>query len=59
VPPRAVAVAAALLATGALGSAASAQESRAIIQANVVAYTPNDGYTGPDEFQYERSGPAS
>lgn len=56
-PPRAVAVAAALLATGALGCAASAQESQEVIQPNVVAYTPNAGYTGPAEFQYERSGP--
>jgi len=29
----------------------------AIIQPNVVAYTPNAGYTGPDEFQYGGSGP--
>jgi hypothetical protein len=28
-----------------------------VIQPNVVAYTPNAGYTGPDEFQYGGSGP--
>jgi hypothetical protein len=28
-----------------------------VIQPNVVAYTPNSGYTGADEFQYGGSGP--
>jgi Big-like domain-containing protein len=28
-----------------------------ITQPNVIAYTPNSGYAGPDEFQYEGSGP--
>ena len=28
-----------------------------VIQPNVVAYTPNAGYTGPDEFHYGGSGP--
>ena len=36
---------------------APAQGRLEIIQPNVVAYTPNAGYTGPDEFQYGGSGP--
>ena len=28
-----------------------------VIEPNVVAYSPHTGYTGPDEFQYEGSGP--
>jgi hypothetical protein len=28
-----------------------------IIQPNVVAYTPREGFTGPDEFAYGGSGP--
>jgi len=28
-----------------------------VLEPNVVAYSPNTGYTGPDEFQYEGSGP--
>ena len=28
-----------------------------VIDPNVVAHTPNPGYTGPDEFEYEGSGP--
>jgi len=28
-----------------------------VIEPNVVAYTPNPGYTGPDEFDYGGSGP--
>lgn len=28
-----------------------------VIQPNVVAYTPNAGYSGPDEFHYGGSGP--
>jgi hypothetical protein len=36
---------------------APAQGRLEIIQPNVVAYTPNAGYTGPDEFHYEGSGP--
>jgi len=28
-----------------------------VIDPNVVAYTPNPGYTGPDEFEYGGSGP--
>ena len=70
---RTVAVAAALLAAGAFSSAVSAQDTQAdlcavsigrgstgmgeVIQPNVVAYTPNAGYTGPDEFHYGGSGP--
>jgi Bacterial Ig domain len=34
-----------------------AQGRLAVINPNVVAYTPNPGYTGPDEFEYEGSGP--
>jgi hypothetical protein len=34
-----------------------AQGRLEIIQPNVVAYTPNAGYTGPDEFHYGGSGP--
>ena len=36
---------------------APAQGRLEIIQPNVVAYTPNAGYTGPDEFHYGGSGP--
>ena len=36
---------------------APAQGRVVIIGPNVVAYSPNTGYTGPDEFQYEGSGP--
>ena len=36
---------------------APAQGRRVISQPNVVAYTPADGYTGPDEFHYGGSGP--
>ena len=28
-----------------------------VIEPNVMAYSPNTGYTGSDEFQYEGSGP--
>ena len=28
-----------------------------VIQPNIVAYSPNAGYTGPDEFHYGGSGP--
>ena len=28
-----------------------------VIEPNVVAYRPDPGYVGPDEFQYEGSGP--
>ncbi len=34
-----------------------AQGRLEIIQPNVIAYTPNAGYAGPDEFQYGGSGP--
>jgi len=34
-----------------------AQGRLVVIEPNVVAYTPNAGYTGPDEFQYGGSGP--
>ena len=36
---------------------APAQGRLIVIEPNVVAYTPNAGYAGPDEFQYEGSGP--
>ena len=36
---------------------APAQGRLEVIQPNVVAYTPNAGYTGPDEFHYGGSGP--
>jgi hypothetical protein len=36
---------------------APAQGRLEIIQPNVAAYTPNAGYTGPDEFHYGGSGP--
>jgi hypothetical protein len=36
---------------------APAQGRLEVIQPNVVAYTPNPGYTGPDEFHYGGSGP--
>jgi len=36
---------------------APAQGRLEVIQPNVVAYTPNAGYTGPDEFLYGGSGP--
>jgi hypothetical protein len=36
---------------------APAQGQLEVIQPNVVAYTPNAGYTGPDEFQYGGRGP--
>lgn len=36
---------------------APAQGRVVVIEPNVVAYSPNTGYTGPDEFQYEGSGP--
>jgi hypothetical protein len=34
-----------------------AQGRLEIIQPNVVAYIPNAGYAGPDEFQYRGTGP--
>jgi hypothetical protein len=34
-----------------------AQGRLVVIEPNVVAYTPNAGYTGPDEFHYGGSGP--
>ncbi len=34
-----------------------AQGRLVVIEPNVVAYTPNPGYTGPDEFEYGGSGP--
>jgi hypothetical protein len=36
---------------------APAQGRVVVLEPNVVAYSPNIGYTGPDEFQYEGSGP--
>jgi hypothetical protein len=36
---------------------APAQGRLEITQPNVVAYTPNTGYTGPDEFHYGGGGP--
>ena len=36
---------------------APAQGRLIVIEPNVVAYTPNAGYGGPDEFQYEGNGP--
>ena len=36
---------------------APAQGRLVVIEPNVVAYTPNAGYEGPDEFPYAGSGP--
>jgi hypothetical protein len=36
---------------------APAQGRLVVIAPNVIAYTPNAGYTGPDEFQYGGDGP--